>query len=282
MLHQRLLIVKFLQKTKLNKLTHKIYYSYFHGFNTSNKDVLPTLEICFKKAIESGTANKGDYYEFGVFKGYTFWYAQRIAEKYNLNKIKFFGFDSFKGLPKVQGIDKTESEDFYVGQYTSSKEAVIANLNSKGVDWKRTFLVEGFFEKSLNEETKKNYKMNKIAVALIDCDIYSSTAKVLSFISNMILDKTILIFDDWECFDKDNNRGQRKAFSEFLEKNKWLTAKELFSYGLYGRVFIIILNNNLNYDGNSIKKLSHKSSLQRIKQKAVDLHKYSGTNHNIH
>ena len=44
----RVLIVKFLQKTKLNKLAHKIYYRYVHGFDTATKDLLPALEksIC--------------------------------------------------------------------------------------------------------------------------------------------------------------------------------------------------------------------------------------------
>lgn len=45
------------------------------------------------------------------------------------------------------------------------------------------------------------------------------------------MNKTILIFDDWNCFDKDNERGQRKAFREFLERNKHLSAEDLFTYG---------------------------------------------------
>ena len=54
--------------------------------------------------------------------------------------------------------------------------------------------------------------MDKISIALIDCDLYSSTALVLKFIRNMLMDKTILIFDDWNCFDGDSQKGQRRAF----------------------------------------------------------------------
>ena len=235
----RLLIVKFLQKTKLNKLAHKIYYNYVHGFNTASSGLENALELIFQKSIELGVASKGDYYEFGIFKGYAFWYAQKVAKNYNLNHMKFFGFDSFKELPEIEKKDITKEEVFYQGQYSCSKEKVINNLNSKKVDWNKTFLVEGFFNKSLNEENKKKYNLDKIAIALIDCDLYSSTVEVMNYIQNMIINNTILIFDDWNCFDKDNNRGQRRAFREFLENNKQFSAQEFISYGGYGQAFII-------------------------------------------
>jgi hypothetical protein len=235
----RLIIVKFLQKTKLNKLAHKIYYSYFHGFNPATKEIISALEIAFQKSSELGTINQGDYYEFGIFKGYAFWYAQKIANQHNSNKMNFWGFDSFQGLPPVKEKDKTQEEIFYQGQYSCIKDKVIDNLKNQGVDWNRTFLIEGYFEDSLKEELKQKHSMNKVAVALIDCDLYYSTVEVLSFIENLIMDKTILIFDDWNCFDKDNERGQRKAFREFLDKNQNLSAEELFSYGLYGQAFIL-------------------------------------------
>ena len=62
---------------------------------------------------------------------------------------------------------------------------------------------------------------------------------MLKFISDLLIDKTILVFDDWNCFDRDNNRGQRKAFREFLEENPQLSEEEFISYGSYGQSFII-------------------------------------------
>ena len=61
----------------------------------------------------------------------------------------------------------------------------------------------------------------------------------MNYIQNMIINNTILIFDDWNCFDKDNNRGQRRAFREFLENNKQFSTQEFISYGGYGQAFII-------------------------------------------
>ena len=153
--------------------------------------------------------------------------------------MRFFGFDSFEGLPTIQGIDKTEKEFFYEGQYSYSKDKVVRSLKEMGVDWNRTFLIDGFFSESLNQKTKDNYKMNKIAVALVDCDLYSSTVEVLDFIRDMVTDQTILIFDDWNAFNKNNEKGQRRAFSQFLEENAEVSAIEYFSYGLYGKTFIL-------------------------------------------
>ena len=235
----RVLIVKFLQKTKLNKLAHKIYYRYVHGFNTATEDLLPALEKVFAKAKELGSFENANYYEFGVFKGYAFWYAYKTAQKYNFTQMKFFGFDSFQGLPKVEGIDKTQEDVFYEGQYSCSKEAVTKNLDSQGIDWEKAFLIDGFFEDSLNEKTKEEYSLARTGIALIDCDLYSSTVSVLNFLRDMLMDSTLIIFDDWNCFDGDDEKGQRKAFKEFLAENSNLYAESLFSYGAYGQVFLV-------------------------------------------
>lgn len=233
----RAVVVKFLQKTKLNKLVHKLYYRHLHGFDTANKDVLPAIERCFARALATGVAGQGDYVEFGIFKGYAFWYAQQVAVKSGLNAMRFFGFDSFQGLPAVHGVDETRDQVFYQGQYACSQEAVIENLNAKGVDWQRTFLIKGYFDQSLTLETRRKHRLEKLAIVLIDCDLYASTVDVLNFIRELILVNTIILFDDWNCFDSDNNKGQRKAFGEFLERNPGLGAEELFDYGLYGKVF---------------------------------------------
>jgi len=191
----------------MNKLVHRIYYQYFHGFNAANKDVLPALEKCLKKSKDLGSFKGGDYYEFGIFKGFSFWFAQKKAKELGLENVRFFGFDSFEGLPTIEGVDKTRRNIFYRVQYSCSQKDVEKNLNKFGVDWSRTFLIKGFFTESLNERIKKQHKMDKIAIALIDCDLYSSTAEVLNFIKDMLSNKCILLFDDWNCFGKDNIRG---------------------------------------------------------------------------
>src|SRR3954451_14741438 len=66
------------------------------GFDTATPDTLNGLIRAFKIAPANG-----DYFEFGMFKGYTFWFAQRLAAFHGRDAMRFFGFDSFAGLPAI-------------------------------------------------------------------------------------------------------------------------------------------------------------------------------------
>ena len=240
-------VVKILQRTGLNKLAHHIFYQYVHSFDTANRDLLPALEKSLTEVKRLGELEKGDYLEFGVFKGYAFWYAQKTASQFGFDSMRFFGFDSFQGLPEITQPDQTSHNEFYQGQFRCSKNQVEKNLNAKGVDWNKTFLIEGYFDTSLTQATKEKYRLNKVSLALIDCDLYASTVDVLAFLKEMLVDGTILMFDDWNCFNKDDSRGQRRAFREFLESQCEWEAQPFFSYGLYGQVFIIRKNSRHKY-----------------------------------
>lgn len=233
----RLLIIKLLRFFHLNKIIAKQYYQYLHGFSSATKELPAATEKCLKEAVKSGIAGKGDYCEFGVFKGYSFLHAQQTAEKLGITNMRFFGFDSFEGLPAPEGIDATEEEHFYSGQYSWPYKKVYRSLDENGVDWKKTFLTKGFFSDSLNEKTRSNLGLEKVSVALIDADLYSSSMDALNFLKNLIRDKTILIMDDWNGFDGDDSRGQRRALAEFLENNPAWSADPWFNYGYYGQVF---------------------------------------------
>jgi O-methyltransferase len=235
----RTLIVKSLQRFHVNKLAHKLYYRYVHGFDAANRAILPALERCFAKVKQDGRSDSGDYLEFGLFKGYSFWYAQHLANRHDIKSMRFFGFDSFQGLPQPNDIDSTPQNDFYKGQYSCGKSAVVANLESKGVDWSRTHLIEGFFNESLVPNVKNTYEMRSAAIALIDCDLYASTQDVLIFLESLVANETILMFDDWNCFDGDDNKGQRRAAREFLDRSDRWWLEHWFSYGDYGQVFVV-------------------------------------------
>ncbi len=232
-------IVKVLQKLTLNRLAHKIYYRHIHGFKSASSGMENALDQVFDKAIDLGLDKQGDYCEFGIFKGYAFWYAQHVAVKKGFDKMHFYGFDSFEGLPEIETEDKTSNDVFYQGQYACSYDNVHKNIDTKGVDWDKTTLVKGYFGDTLNQNNKQLIDLDKISIALIDCDLYSSTREVLNYIQTRLMETTILIFDDWDCFDKDDDRGQRRAFREFLAQQGHFEAKEFMSYGVYGQSFII-------------------------------------------
>ena len=66
----------------------------------------------------------------------------------------------------------------------------------------------------------------KAAVIYVDCDLYESTVPVLKFIKPFLQRGTIIVFDDWNCFHGDPDRGERRAFKEFMDKELRLKFEE--------------------------------------------------------
>lgn len=155
----------------------------------------------------------GVYLEFGCHEVNTFRMAlNTLGSHYKPNKInKFIAFDSFEGMPEPEGIDRQKI--WRKGMNFTSLEKFKKIIKR---DLYRVEVVKGFYNESL-----KSYKLskeNKIALAYIDCDYYSSTVQVLNFLSDKISHGTIIAFDDWDCYYGDSRRGQRKAFSEFKKR----------------------------------------------------------------
>jgi O-methyltransferase len=180
----------------------------------------------------------GDYYEFGLYRGYTFWLAQQVAGFNRLSRMRFFGFDSFRGLPPPDPGDAVGNE-FHAGEFACSREAVSNHLSRFGVDWDRTHLIEGFYETSLTAEVRANLQMGPAAVVLVDCDLYESASQVLEFVSALLQDGTIVLFDDWNSFSASDAHGERRAFREFLTNHPVWTSEELFPFGSHGHAFRI-------------------------------------------
>src|SRR5437879_2616554 len=69
----------------------------------------PHLLVAVNRSLrwcsERGLAEGSDYLEFGVYRGFTFWYTQALAADMGIRDLRFFGFDSFFGLPRIEGTD---------------------------------------------------------------------------------------------------------------------------------------------------------------------------------
>lgn len=231
--------IKVLKKLRVNRLAAKVYYNHVHGFASAGRELPEVVRQCLERAMDFGTADRGDYHEYGIFKGYTFLQAQLHARDLGIAKMRFFGFDSFEGLPEVTGIDCVKGDQFYTGQYACSRDQVEANLTTHGADWDRTHLIEGYFNESCTSALRHHHRLERVPVALIDCDLYSSTVDVLDFLRPMLMDKSILIMDDWNAYDADNERGQRRAMREFLRTHRRWELEPWFAYGSYGQVFVM-------------------------------------------
>jgi hypothetical protein len=196
---------------------------------TIRKDPRETLfASAFERLRTVGTT--GDYVEFGVYRGASFMTNWRLAQRYGFRDMRFFAFDSFTGLPEEEG------PIWKFGMYSCSKERFMNVIRKAGADLNRVTAVEGIFSETLTPRTKLKYGLRKAAFVHVDCDLYTSTKQVLGFITDLIGHGTVLAFDDWQCFEGNEQAGEPKAFGEWPPNAQF---EELYSSGQQ-RAFICV------------------------------------------
>ena len=146
--------------------------------------------------------------EFGVFQGKSI---RIIAARTNR---PVHGFDSFEGLPEDWVGNKSPRGAFSTGGELPSVP-------------KHVTLHEGTFEETLPKFLRE--KSEDVALAHIDCDLYSSAKTVLENIAPHLREGTVLVFDDYFNFPGWRNHEYR-AFQELVQ-NKGIR----YEYIAYGR-----------------------------------------------
>lgn len=143
------------------------------------KDFTEAL-FCKDKATHLGyaatKAPEGLVLEFGVYRGITI---NQLAGIFPDRKIH--GFDSFLGLP----------EDWKGFRYST------VNFNRDGVkpDVKSNVVLhQGWFEETL--PPFMDSVTEPVALAHVDCDIYSSTVTVLDCIAPNLVEGSVIVFDE--------------------------------------------------------------------------------------
>lgn len=158
---------------------------------------------------------EGYYFEFGCNEANTV----RMAwdSFHYLFDFTYVGFDSFEGLPEITKID--EQDIWEKGKLAFAEERFINTCFSHGIPRDRLKTVRGFYDQSLTPELAQQFAPKKAAVIYIDCDLYTSTVSVLRWIPSFLQVGTIIVFDDWNCFNADPDRGERRAWREFVGAN---------------------------------------------------------------
>jgi len=67
------------------------------AFATLHPNLLIGIHRALRRLAARGQVSSG-YYEFGLYRGFSFWFANNLANDMGIN-LKFHGFDSFEGLP---------------------------------------------------------------------------------------------------------------------------------------------------------------------------------------
>ncbi len=206
------------------------------GKNRHRWDVIEKVADYFM-----GAQVPGDYAEFGVFRGETFSHACKQLGK-ALPNMHFWAFDSFQGLPQPKThLDEHDgySGGFFEGQFACSESDFRDNLQAQKIDLGRITTVPGWYSDTLSGSHQTSAKLQQIAFAWIDCDLYESTVPVLDYITGKLSVGAVILFDDWRCFRNLSDRGQQKACREWLDRNPQIKLNLLIDNDYNGYVFSV-------------------------------------------
>jgi hypothetical protein len=157
------------------------------------------------------------YLEFGVFKGETFrkWLTLSAHED-----SRFYGFDSFEGLPEDWEPDQPKG--------TFSTGGAAPQLTDP-----RGQFVVGLFQETLYPFLEGRAFAGQMVVH-IDCDLYSSTLFVLANLDRHLTPGTLIVFDDFSSLQHEFAAwlDYRRSFGRTwrpigLTENGWQAAVRL-------------------------------------------------------
>lgn len=213
----------------LFRLSSRVYHAVLGSFRPLSPGGPEAVQRAIDLALESVSDRGWDYYEFGLFRGYTFLAAFETLKDRGADDARMYGFDSFEGLPPVEGVDEGDGQ-FFEGQFACSRAAVEATLAERGMDWSRADLIEGYYDASLTEELRSRHAFRSAGVVLFDCDLYASTRDALAWIEPYLVDGAVLLFDDWMSYGGSTESGQPKAWDEFCASHPQYSAEPLFEF----------------------------------------------------
>jgi O-methyltransferase len=121
-----------------------------------------------------------DFFEFGVHLGGSL---RLWCELHSNPETRFFGFDSFEGLP----------EEWTPG---APAGAYSAHGNVPEINDSRVHLLVGWFQDTM-QDFLKSYRPKNRLVIHNDSDLYSSTLYCLTKLDALIVPGTLVIFDEF-------------------------------------------------------------------------------------
>jgi O-methyltransferase len=160
----------------------------------------------------------GDYAEFGS------WGANTMRTSYvgmrgaGLSR-HMWAFDSWEGLPASE--DPRDQHPGW-GPGTSHGQGGVDAFHEAcdrhGIPREAYTPVSGYYEESLPPRGTEGPPTD-IALAYVDCNLYSSTVTVLEFLAPRMKHGMILAFDDYYCWSPTHVSGERAALREFARQH---------------------------------------------------------------
>ena len=120
-----------------------------------------------------------DYFEFGVCGGHSFkWWLEHNKN----SESKFYGFDTFEGLPEAFG--------------PFGKGSMAVALESLNINDPRAVFYKGLFQDTLDPFLDQ-YRSERKKLIHLDADLFSATLFALSQLYRYLNDGDILLFDEF-------------------------------------------------------------------------------------
>jgi O-methyltransferase len=221
------------RNAELEKRVEELHYDY----QIKEREKLGRLEF-FYNAFRALKFNHidGDYVEFGSHGGTTFSLAYQESARQS-RKTRLWAFDSFQGLPA-----QTETRDEHPGwvekKMTTSLDRFHELCKERGVPRDAYTVVPGYYNQTLPAMSATD-EPNNIAMAYIDCDLYSSTRDVLDFLKPRVKHGMILAFDDYFCWSSTQLSGERSAMLEAFPKTGEWELVPYMQFGWHGQSFVV-------------------------------------------
>jgi len=190
---------------------------------------------CAFKALDFNGID-GDYVEFGSYSGMTFRLAFDETRRRNI-KRHMWAFDSFQGLPHAAS-SLDNHPRWKEGSMAMGVDEFREICRKHSIPEDGYTIVEGFYAGTLAQMPAKALPTN-IALAYIDCDMYSSAKTVLEFLKPRLKHGMILAFDDYFCWSPKLISGERKAFLDVLAGNKKWDFVRYRNYSWGGLSFVV-------------------------------------------
>lgn len=173
----------------VSKNKNRFVFNDFLNLKVKHPERVKLYKFIVDQEIKEGDF---EYLEFGVGRGNSLrWWVENNSNP----KIKFWGYDTYTGLPEDWGVYK---------KGTFSLEGRFPNIQDSRIEF-----VKGLFQETLIK-TLDEIDFSKRLVINLDADLYTSTIYCLTTLYPHLKDNDIIIFDEFSV-----PLGEFKAFDDF-------------------------------------------------------------------
>lgn len=181
-------------------------------YEAVRKHTLVSADRCWILAscISQARHLKGDFAEFGVFKGGTALLASRLLAEAGDSRTLHL-FDSFAGMPKTSVDEPYTAGDF--NQTSATKVEKLVTQTQTNVKLHIGFIPDTFTDAGIDQ----------LAFAHVDVDLYQSVLDCIEYVYPRLVPGGILLFDDYGfpgCVRA--REATDKAFAPLKEKPIYL------------------------------------------------------------